>query len=55
MTTASHAPEVEGQSSSDDDRPLAKGAKVNGAKRAPAASDSDLSSEDEKPLVRISL
>lgn len=50
VTNAAHIPEVEGQSSSDDDRPLAKGGPVNG-KRAPRAASSELSSEDEKPLV----
>lgn len=51
VTTAAHVPEVEGQSSSDDDTPLAKG-QANGSKRPQAAGSSDLSSEDEKPLVR---
>ena len=49
VTTASHVPEVDGQSS-DDDMPLAKGAGANGNKRAPAAGSE--SSEDDKPLVR---
>lgn len=50
---AAHVPHVEEQSSSDDDRPLANGANGNGNgnKRAPRAASSDLSSEDEKPLV----
>ena len=51
-SNAAHVPEVEGQSSSDDDRPLAKtNGNGNGQKRAPRAASSDLSSEDEKPLV----
>jgi hypothetical protein len=54
VTTAAHVPEVDGQSS-DDDVPLAKagGGNANGGggKRAPASSGSDLSSEDERPLV----
>ena len=49
VTTASHVPEVDGQSS-DDDMPLAKGGGAIGNKRAPAAGSE--SSEDDKPLVR---
>jgi len=51
VTNAAHVPHVEEQSSSDDDRPLAKTTNGNGQKRAPRAARSDLSSEDEKPLV----
>lgn len=51
VSNAAHVPEVEEQSSSDDDRPLAKGPNGNGNKRAPRAGSSELSSEDEKPLV----
>lgn len=52
LENAAHVPHVEGQSSSDDGRPLAKGANGNGNKRSPSeAASSDLSSEDEKPLV----
>lgn len=51
LENAAHVPHVEGQSSSDDDRPLASGANGNGNKRSPRAASSDLSSEDEKPLV----
>jgi DNA topoisomerase-1 len=51
ITTASHVPEVEGESS-DDDMPLAKGGGANGNKRAPATNGGGSSSEDEKPLVR---
>jgi hypothetical protein len=47
-----HVPEVDGQSS-DDDMPLAKGGKANASKRAPVTSGSELSSEDERPLVRV--
>lgn len=53
VTTAAHVPEVEGQSSSDDDVPLAKGGQLNGSKRPQATGSSDLSSEDEKPLVGV--
>ena len=52
VTTASHVPEVDGQSS-DDDMPLAKGGGANGNKRAPAAGSE--SSEDDKPLVRYEI
>jgi hypothetical protein len=51
VSNAAHVPEVEGQSSSDDDEPLGNRANGNGIKRAPRADSSDLSSEDEQPLV----